>query len=107
MLHPSPIVIGYDGSPRSQNALRWAAAEAVRQVAPLKIVEAFELVIVSRPSAGHFVPLKAFRKARQEGLEVVSQTCRLQHPGLQVETSLVVGGAAGAVLDQAEHARLV
>src|SRR4051794_27952638 len=107
MLHPSPIVIGYDGSPGSQNALRWAAAEAVRQVAPLKIVEAFELVIVSRPSPGHVVPLEALRTARQKGLEAVAETIRLQHPGLQVETSLVVGGAAGAVLDQAEHARLV
>ncbi|MEU4292673.1 universal stress protein [Kribbella sp. NPDC026596] len=104
---PSPIVIGYDGSPSSQNALRWAAAEAARQLAPLRIVEAFELVIVSRPSPGQVVPLEAVRTARQKGLEAVAEGVRLQHPGLHVETSLVSGGAVASVLDEAERARLV
>jgi nucleotide-binding universal stress UspA family protein len=104
---PSPIVIGYDGSPGSQDALRWAAAEATRQLAPLRIVEAFELVIVARPSPGHVVPLEALRTARQKGLEAVAETIRLQHPGLTVETSLVGGGAVAAVLEEAERARLV
>jgi nucleotide-binding universal stress UspA family protein len=105
--HPSPIVIGYDGSPGSQDALRWAAAEATRQMAPLRIIEAFELVIVSRPSPGHVVPLDALRTARQKGLEAVAESIRLQHPGLQVETNLVGGGAVAAVLEEAERARLV
>ena len=105
--HPSPIVVGYDGSPGSQDALRWAAAEAVREMAPLRIVEAFELVVVSRSSPGRVVPLEALRTARQKGLEAVAETVRLQHPGLPVETSLVGGGAVAAVLEEAEHARLV
>ena len=90
---PAPIVVGYDGSPGSQSALRWATTEAVRQLAPLRILEAFELIITARPSPGQVVPLEALRTARQKGLEAVAESIRLQHPGLQVETSLV-GGAA-------------
>ncbi|HET6987702.1 MAG TPA: universal stress protein [Kribbella sp.] len=104
---PTPIVIGYDGSPGSQNALRWATAEAVRELAPLRIVEAFELVIVSRPSPGEIVPLEAVRTAREKGLETVAESIRLQHPALQVETTLVGGATVPAVLGEAEHARLV
>lgn len=102
-----PIVIGYDGSPGSKDALRWAAAQAVLELAPLRIVEAFELVIVSRPSPGQVVPLEALRTARQKGLESVAESIRLQHPGLEVEAVLVSGGAVAAVLDEAEHAQLV
>ena len=40
---PAPILVGYDGSPGSQSALRWAVSEAVRQLAPLRILVAFEL----------------------------------------------------------------
>jgi nucleotide-binding universal stress UspA family protein len=104
---PSPIVVGYDGSPGSENALKWATAEAVREMAPLRIVEAFELVAFSRPSPGHVVPLEALRSARMKGLEAVAESIRLQHPGLQVDTDLEGGSAAPALLEAAEHARLV
>ncbi len=104
---PTSIVVGYDGSPASQNALRWAAAEAVRELTPLRIVEAFELIITSRPAPGQVVPLEALRTAREKGLEAVAEGIRLQHPGLQVETSLVGGSPVPALLEEAQHARLV
>ncbi|WP_405064885.1 universal stress protein [Kribbella sp. NBC_01510] len=104
---PSPIVVGYDGSPGSQNALHWATAEAVRQLAPLRIVEAFELITLMRPSPGHVVSLEDLRTTRQKMLDAVAESVRLHHPGLQVETSLVGGAAVAAVLEEAEHARLV
>ena len=104
---PAPIVVGYDGSPGSQSALRWAVGEAVRELAPLRILEAFELIVTVRPTPGHVVPLDALRTARQKGLDAVADTVRLQHPELQVETSLVGGAAVPALLDEAGRARLV
>ncbi|MGY4769660.1 universal stress protein [Kribbella sp. CWNU-51] len=104
---PAPILVGYDGSPGSQSALRWAVTEAVRQLAPLRILDAFELIITVRPSPGQVVPLDALRTARQTELDSVAESVRLQHPELQVEASLVGGAAVPALLDGAEHARLV
>ncbi|MET9311828.1 universal stress protein [Kribbella sp. NPDC003505] len=104
---PAPIVVGYDGSTGAQSALRWATAEAVRTMAPLRLVEAFELVIITRPSPGHVVPLEAVRTARQTGLDAVAENVRLHHPGLTVETRLEGGPAARALIDAAEEARTV
>jgi nucleotide-binding universal stress UspA family protein len=105
--HTAPVVVGYDGSTGSQSALRWATDEAVRTMAPLRIVEAFELVIVTRPSPGHVVPLEAVRTARQNGLSAVAETIRLHHPELTVETALVGGSAPKVLIEAAEEARLV
>lgn len=104
---PAPIVVGYDGSTGSRSALRWATAEAVRTMAPLRLVEAFELVIITRPSPGHVVPLEAVRTARQTGLDAVAESVRLHHPGLTVETRLEGGPAARVLIDAAEEARTV
>jgi nucleotide-binding universal stress UspA family protein len=108
MSSPStPVVVGYDGSSSSHDALRWATTEAVRTMAPLRIVEAFELVVYSRPSPGHTVPLEALRTARGKGLSAVAEIIRLHHPQLHVDTVLAEGPAPEALLEQAEHARLV
>ncbi|TDO48337.1 nucleotide-binding universal stress UspA family protein [Kribbella sp. VKM Ac-2571] len=103
----APIVIGYDGSQGSRSALQWAAVAAHRAMAPLRIVEAFELVVVTRPSPGHIVPLDAVRTARQTGLDQLADDIRTQYPGLRVETSLVGGPAPGALLEAAQDARLL
>ncbi|WP_427891985.1 universal stress protein [Kribbella sp. GL6] len=105
--HPAPIVIGYDGSPGSVSALDWAAAAAGRALAPLRIVEAFELVIVTRPSPGYVVPLEAVRTARQNRLDELAAKLRLEHPDVRVETGLIGGAAAKTLVDAARDARLV
>lgn len=104
---PAPIVVGYDGSTGSQNALRWATAEAVRTMAPLRLVEAFELVIATRPSPGHVVPLEAVRTARRRRLDATAEGVRLHHPELTVDASLVGGAAAKVLIEAAEDARLI
>src|SRR4051794_39235790 len=103
----APIVIGYDGSPGSVSALRWAAAAADRAMAPLRILEAFELVIITRPTPGRVVPLEAVRNARQTSLDEVAQSIREQYRGLRVETSLVGGSAPKVLFDGTQDARLV
>lgn len=105
--HPAPIVVGYDGSTGSRHALDWATAEAVRTMAPLRLVEAFELVISTRPSPGHVVPLEAVRTVRTRGLEAVAEGVRLHHPHLTVETGLIGGAAPKVLIEAAQDARLV
>ncbi|WP_406047145.1 universal stress protein [Kribbella sp. NBC_00889] len=102
---PAPIVVGYDGSPSSADAVRWATAEATRDMAPLRIGESFELVVYSRPSPGHVVPLDALRTTREKGLSALAETLRLQNPGLEVDTVLAGGPAAEALLEAAQQAR--
>jgi nucleotide-binding universal stress UspA family protein len=104
---PAPIVVGYDGSTGSRDALDWATAAALRTMAPLLIVEAFEVVITTRPSPGHVVPLDALRTARRAGLDAVADGVRLHHPELTVDTRLIGGPAARALLEAAEDARMV
>jgi nucleotide-binding universal stress UspA family protein len=104
---PAPIVVGYDGSPASQTALQWATAEAVRLQAPLRIVEAFELVIVSRPSPGKVVPIAALHTVRERGLSALAEGVRLHHPELTVETVLVEGRPAEALVEETAQARLL
>jgi nucleotide-binding universal stress UspA family protein len=104
---PAPILIGYDGSPGSRSALSWAAAAADRAKAPLRIVEAFELVVVTHPAPGHVVPLEALRTSRQEHLDASAAGLRTQYPGLQVEAGLVSGSAPRVLVEAARDARLV
>src|SRR5687768_16978520 len=82
--HPTRIVVGYDGSPTSLDALRWATAEAVRLCAPLRIVEAFDPAIATRPSPGKVVPLAAIHRARERSLQALAEGVRLRNPGLGV-----------------------
>jgi nucleotide-binding universal stress UspA family protein len=102
-----PVVVGYDGSPASQGALQWATTEAVRLHAPLRIVEAFEIVVFTRPSPGKVVPLAGLRSARERGLGALADGVRQQHPDLEVETLLVEGGPAEALIEETKHARLL
>lgn len=104
---PTGVVVGYDGSPASRTALDWATAEAVRLHTSLRIVEAFELMVVSRPSPGKVVPLAALRTAREKGLSSLAEGIRLRHPGLTVDTLLVEGTPAGTLIEETAHAQLL
>ena len=82
-----PVTAGIDGSPGSLRAVRWAAEEAVRWHAPLRIVHAFGI-----PGAfyGESMPprdwLDARRSESQELLLASAQAASRVHPGLEVRT---------------------
>lgn len=103
----APVVVGYDRSPASSAALDWAVAEAVREDAPLRIAEVFELVITVEPSPGKVAPLAALRTGRERELEALSASIQLRHPHLQVETVLLEGSPAPALIEETEQARMV
>lgn len=105
--HNAPVVVGYDTSPVSRAALRWAAAAAIGEGVALRVVEVFELVIMSRPSPGTVVPLDALRVARQKGLDAIVDDLRLQHPGLEVTGVLMTGSPAATLIGESEQARML
>lgn len=103
----STVVAGYDNSTASLAALQWAAAEADRLHARLRVVQVFEVIIATRPAPGKVVPLAGLRTARERGLSALADDIRAQHPGLAVETTLVNGPPAPALLQESERATMI
>jgi len=94
------IIVGYDGSPGSDLALRWAAREASERGVMLTICHAWapeDLSLLIEP------PL--FEQARQRGEEIVDQGLRYVEPivGADGAEKLLVGGSAARVL--CEHSQ--
>ncbi|NUQ95616.1 MAG: universal stress protein [Streptomyces sp.] len=83
------VVVGVDGTLTAVRALDWAAQEAVRRRAALRIVHA----VPDRDEAG---PVLVSAAAR----------IRAHHPGLQVETASPVGGAAEVLMRESDGAAL-
>lgn len=83
------VVVGVDGTLTAVRALDWAAQEAVRRRAALRIVHA----VPDRDEAG---PVLASAAAR----------VRAHHPGLPVETASPVGGAVEALMRESDGAAL-
>jgi nucleotide-binding universal stress UspA family protein len=89
------VVVGVDGSCSALRAVRWAAAEAARRNAPLRIVAA------CGPGSG---------PARDHATGALAEAARLAgraRPGLPVQGQLGVGSAVAVLDTQARAALLV
>ncbi len=103
------VVVGIDGSPGSDAALRFALEEAKQRGLPLRIVCAWE------PSAGVFVgeafaaTADAFTGAEQSADAVLRAALEQigPEPGVEVEALSVEGPAGAVVVDQAQDAALI
>jgi len=108
---PLPVVVGVDGSEGATRALRWAALEAVRTGATLRILSAWQAPVatsyatISTPyidpapfeAAGHDVVRDAEAMVRQQ-LGDASPT---------VAAAIAQGSAASTLLDAARQASLL
>ncbi|WP_457032709.1 universal stress protein [Kitasatospora sp. P5_F3] len=83
------LLVGVDGSPESLAAARWAADEAVRRGADLRIghVQTWLDDVHSAPGQPADVQALTLRLLDDAAAEV-----RREHPGLPVATELLVGG---------------
>ncbi|GAA4435490.1 universal stress protein [Actinokineospora soli] len=102
------VVVGYDASPGSRDAVRWAAAEARRTGGPLIAVFAVDPNPVAPPFAGP-VPTDGIdeanlREAAASILGELEQVLRERAGDLEVRTRIPLGPAAPGMLTVAEEA---
>ena len=110
------IVVGVDGSPESQAALRWAAEEAGLREARLVAVLAWSFVppapiaepgMIPVPAADYAGTLEAEREAAEEELDTALRTAFPREPAVEVERKLVEGDPAHVLENEAKAADLV
>ncbi|GAA1002442.1 universal stress protein [Acrocarpospora pleiomorpha] len=98
------IVVGVDGSPASLAAVEWAADDAVRTRAALRIVFVldrypYEITMFPNPDLGDQLARSAARI-----LDKAEETARARHPDIAVTTEVVEGRPAEALREQADGA---
>ncbi|MFB9316310.1 universal stress protein [Cryptosporangium minutisporangium] len=87
MTEARPIVVGVDGSPESRYAIAWAAPEAVRGGYRLRLVHAVSA------------------RGQEDGvLAAAKEVACAAAPTVDVETALVTGGPASALLAEGQDA---
>jgi nucleotide-binding universal stress UspA family protein len=100
------VVVGVDGSARSRNALRWAAAEARARDSDLDVVHAWRLPMLNAPPVVSVFPdLSAMEDAGRAVLDSALADPSLA--GIRVHRHLTPGGAARVMTEQAAGAGLV
>jgi nucleotide-binding universal stress UspA family protein len=103
-----PIVVGVDGSPGSQAALRWAAATALVQQRELLAVRVWDPPILApyAPAASRQSAL-AERGRAAARLAAAVQEISAGRPGMPVRTVFATGLTARVLLNLAEDADLL
>ena len=102
------IVVGYDGSPASETAAFWAADEAERRRARMRLIHVLALPVMSSPM-GIAVTLQTepLRLAAEQLLDQVCRRIRSEYPVLDIDVVVEFGGTAATLLQEATEAALV
>lgn len=105
------IVVGYDGSENAHAAVEFAAAEAVTRQLPLRLVHAFTPPMGGAGLGyGTILPADALETMRDgiaTHLQADAEKISERFPELQIQTRVVVGNSAAALLDEAADADLL
>ena len=106
-----PVIVGVDGSSSAVHAVRWAAAEAHRRNARLRIVYADVLSLVYLPDLpGYPLPVPYIQAAQRQGKEWLhraADVAKSEAVGLRVETEIRVGQAGTVLVEESREAQLV
>ncbi|NYV74795.1 universal stress protein, partial [Streptomyces sp. UH6] len=101
-----PIAVGVDGTPESLAALEWAAVEAGRRGAGLRVAHVWEPRRVSGAEERSGTSQEQERWVRQ-GVEDSVRGLTERHPGLEVSTHILRGEAAEGLAECAEGAGML
>jgi nucleotide-binding universal stress UspA family protein len=103
-----PIVVGVDGSEQALCAMEWAAREAVRRKAPLRIVSVSAMPSRTRPySVTPATVPDTLHKISARALATALTRAREVAPGLLVDADLVTGAPAQALTASASGASML
>lgn len=108
MANNAPIIVGVDGSPSSNEAVRWAALEAARQHAPL-------LLILTDLIPLGYVPGNGFYQTEIDNQAIAGRATLAEAKVLaeatvgtvDVQTEFVTGSAIQTLLDRSKDARML
>jgi nucleotide-binding universal stress UspA family protein len=102
------IIVGYDGSAPSTEAVFWAADEANVRGSVLKIVSCFGAPMVSDPLSGWAPTAYAsLLDANQSALAKIKEVVMTASPGVEVETEATAESASFALIDGADAEDLI
>jgi nucleotide-binding universal stress UspA family protein len=113
---PERIVVGYDGSPGSTEALRWATEEARLRGARLEVLHAWMVPLIDAVPPPYVVglgplgpsPEAMHERARKEAEALVATAAEtLESANVAFEAFAVESRAAKALLDAAAGAALL
>ncbi|GAA0922471.1 universal stress protein [Pseudonocardia zijingensis] len=103
------IVVGVDGSPEALEAVRWAAAEAVRRGASLHLITSVEWLdrpAIGLPAPEHSVADKLFELAGKD-LDDAASAAKEIAPEVRVNRQTVVGFPVPVLTAESRHAGLL
>lgn len=99
------VLVGYDGSPGAEQALRWAVEEAELRDLPLTVCHAWHWPYPFRPLAQPI--LEQVEAVGAKVAEDGARRARELSAGLNVRTLVVQGATSGVLLEAARDAALV
>lgn len=107
-LRRAAVIVGVDGSDSARRAVRWAAAEAHRRRAVLRLVTAFGWTAheLSHPGLTRRYRHMLLNRAR-ESLDEAARLAEHTAPGIETDQELVGGRVIAVLGDEARHAQLV
>jgi nucleotide-binding universal stress UspA family protein len=108
------IVVGVDGSPGSQNALRWALAESCRRIADVDIVYCWSPPYLAM-SSGYAVGYMDTEDVSADGQAHVAQAtaacpdeiAATKATGLSVSTTVLEGEPGSSLVTEAKEAAML
>ena len=103
-----PVVVGVDGSEGSMRAVEWAAREAARRDAPLRIVSApAPLLSMPSPHVPEATVGNALRGMTSRNLSLALERVDEVAQGLTIETCLPAGPPTVTLADSAHDASMM
>jgi nucleotide-binding universal stress UspA family protein len=106
---PGAVVVGVDGSTSSAAAVAWAADEAGRRHAVLRLVHAYRLPTMAGYPGYNAIPddlLEQLRAAGEHLLDTTAAALADDHPDLTIVRTLFQGRGEQALRSLSEHAQL-